>query len=264
MSFSDYLKAQLTDFVDCYKNYFWRTLGIVLTYTAICFVAMAFLLKFSNFDAAARRQWSLLSYFFSRYSSNDTYSLIDCAKSVFIFFVSLFSIGLLRLTANESKERSELSFGSFIKKLQGDSVISLLSILILCSALDYGMFRLDSISSTITNYELQKWIRSLLLQLRIYIPLILFSLTLYKLTSVIPLKINLRKIVFLLVSLWLFNEFAYEISFFVRGHIFSLMLVPFDEGNTFFYESFLGIALAAFYFVGYYSAMTTPFKLLED
>src|SRR6185436_13280926 len=102
MTFSNYLKGQLTDFVDCYRKYFWRTLGTVLTYTVVCFVAMALLLKFSDFDTTSgKKQVSLLSYFFTRYSNKGIYSLVDLAKTVFIFFVAFFSLGLTRLTKNE-------------------------------------------------------------------------------------------------------------------------------------------------------------------
>src|SRR5436190_10529542 len=110
MNFSEYLKRQFTAFVEGYTKYFWRTLGAVLIYTIICFAAMAFLLRFSDFDTAnGKSQISMLSYFFTRYSSKEVYSLVDLAKTVFIFFVALFSIGLTRQTKNENDSEKELS-----------------------------------------------------------------------------------------------------------------------------------------------------------
>src|SRR5689334_12539101 len=98
MTFSNYLKEQLSDIVDNYRRNFWLTIGTSLTYSVLCFVVTAVLLKFSVFDATGNRyrQISLLSYMFSRFSNNLTYSLVDLSKSVFLFFVSLFSLGLLR------------------------------------------------------------------------------------------------------------------------------------------------------------------------
>lgn len=265
MIFTDYLKGQLIDFVDCYRKYFWRTLGTALTYTVFCFVVVSALLKFSDFGVNSGRQVSLLSYFFTKYSVGETYSLVDCAKTVFLFFVSLFSVGLFRLSLNETAEQKELSFSSFVKKLHGFDILFLSGTLLLCSAIDFGLFRLETSAETATsNYELRRWIDSSLFLLRIYIPLLVFSFAIYKSTFDRWMKISFRKIIFLFVSLWLFNEFAYEISLFVRGHIFSLLLAPFDEDKKFFYESFLGIPLIAFYFVGYHSAMTLVPKQLNE
>lgn len=266
MTFTNYLKWQLTGFVESYKKYFWRTFATALVFTVLCFVIMALLLMFSDFDARTDRvQISLLSYFFNRYSANNTFSFVDLDKSVFLFFVSLFSIGLMRLTVDEDKKQQELSFSSFIKRLRGGDFISLLEILILCSVIDFGLFQLSSITETaIKNFEFERWLHAFLFLLRIYIPLILFSLILHRLTSNKKLKMTFKKFIFLFVSLWLFNEFANEISSFVRIDIFSLLLAPFDMGKEYLYESFLGIFLIAFYFVGYYSAMTTSLYQLEE
>jgi hypothetical protein len=263
MTFSNYLKGQLTDIVDNYRKYFWRTLGTVLTYSVLCFVVTAILLKFSVFDATGNRyrQISLLSYMFSRFSNNLTYSLVDLSKSVFIFFVSLLSIGLLR-QENANKDE-ELSFGQFIKKLKLTDILTLLGILILCLPIDFGLFRLETMSNEIKNFGIQKFCYSFLFLLRIYIPLLLFSFTTHKLTSHNKLNLNLKKIMFLFVILWLFNEFAYEFFIFIRGHLFSLMLASFDESKIFSYESLFAIPLMGFYFIGYHSAMSASLKRLD-
>jgi len=264
MTTTNHIKGQLIDFVDSYRKYFWRTLGSVLTFTVLCLVAIAFLLKFSKFDPiSGKKQISLLSYFFSKYSVKDIYSLVDLGKTVFIFFVSFFSLGLIRLITKETNVTTEFSFSSFIKQIRGRDVLILFGTLILSSAIDFGLFWLNSRCETfVKNYELQRWLLSLVYLLRIYFPLILFSISIYKLTYSRPLKLNIKKIILLFISLWLFNEFAYEVSLFVRGNIFSLILAPFDESKKFLYESFLGISLVAFYFVGYFSAMTTSLNQL--
>jgi hypothetical protein len=263
MTFTNYLKKQLTDFIDSYSNYFGRTLGAILTYTVLCFVAMAVLLKFSDFDTiSARKQSSLLSFFFTRYSANDTYSLIDLAKIIFIFFVSLYSVGLFRLTNKEAEEQKELPFTSFLKELRVNDLVSLVITLIICSALDFGLIQLDDhCLGSFNNQAFQSWFHSALFFLRVYVPMVLFSISLYKLLFNRSLKLNFKKLFFLFVSLWFFNEFAFEISLFVRIYIFGLLLSPLAEEKKYLYESFLGIMLVGFYFVGYYSAMVTSLKL---
>ncbi|MFI5140716.1 MAG: hypothetical protein ACHQII_00040, partial [Bacteroidia bacterium] len=91
------MKQQFAHFVDSYKKYFWHTVATVLVFTVLCFVTIAVLFEFSDFDeSTSKKQVSLLSYFFHRYSAKNIYSLVDLSKTVFIFFVSLFSIGLYR------------------------------------------------------------------------------------------------------------------------------------------------------------------------
>ena len=92
MSFANYLKEQLNDFVESYRKFLFQTFGTALSYSIICFAVTALLLRFSDFDKTSiAKQISLLSYFFHRYSKGDTYSIIDLTKSFFIFFVSFFS-----------------------------------------------------------------------------------------------------------------------------------------------------------------------------
>lgn len=265
MTFSNFLKQQLFDFVESYKKYFWRTLLTTLIFSIFCFVAIAFLAKYSEFDSSNEsKQVSLLSYFFVRYSLNDTYSIVDLAKTIFIFFVSLFSIGLLRLKINENPEKKELSFFSFIKKLQIQDIIYLIFALILCSAIDYGLYYLRNYSETsILHNQFRWWLQSILFLFRIYLPLIIFAITIFKLTSKKSLNLNFKKIIYLFVSLWIFNEFAYEISIFFRGNIFSLILIPSGEEKKYIFESLLGLILIAFYFVGYFSALTNTFNQFD-
>ena len=260
MTFTNYLKEQLTDYVESYRKYGFQTFGTALTYTILCFILSALLLRFSDFDkSSVNKQISLLSYFFYRYSKADTYSIVDLTKGVFIFFVSLFSIGLIRLDKTDNKF---VSFNQFVRKIHFKDIIYLVAIFLITSILDYEFFRIDSYStSQIQNIGLEKYIHNLLFHLRIYIPLILFSLTIRSLLNFDKVKITFKRILFLYISLWLFNEFAFEISLWVRNHLFALLLLPFsDSYNYYLYESIIGIPLIAFYFLGYFSAMTTYFK----
>lgn len=266
MTLTNYLKEQLTDFVDSYKKYFKKTFGVAITFTLICFVISALLFKFSDFDnSVTTKQISLLSYFFHRYSKGDTYSIIDLTKTVFIFFISLFSLGMLRLSNNDI-ETKELSFKHFFRSIKSKDVFLLLIIFVVSSIIDFLLFKIDSFSALNTKSKnADFYIHDTCFHLRIYLPLIFFALTVRLLTTVIKTKLTFKRIVFLYISLWLYNEFANEISLWVRAHVFGLILMPFDNPETYYLiESIIGIPLIAFYFLGYFSAMTTSLKLTEQ
>ena len=266
MSITSYLKGQLTSFVECYQKFFKITYGIAVTFTLICFVFAALLFRFSDFDKSViSKQISLLSYFFHRYSLGETYSIVDLIKSVFIFFVSIFSIGLTRFTNNVTKD-NQPSFKSFLARLNLKDISYLLGVLILTSLIDVVLFKLDTYSSAYApDKALDKYFSEWIFNLRIYIPLILFSLTIRSLTIHNKTKITFKRILFLYISVWLFNEFAFEFSVWVRTHLLRLVLIPFVKSDYFYlFESFLGIPLIAFYFLGYHSAMTTSLELTEQ
>jgi hypothetical protein len=265
MKFKTFLEKQFGDFIDVYDKYLIRTSGIALTYTLFCFVVIALLVRFSDFDpSASKKQLSMLSYFFVRYSKGDVYSIVDLSKTVFIFFVSIFSLGLTRINPSK-QEKTELKVVDFLKQICIKDIIYLIVVLILCSVLDYVLFQLDSLSlSNVSDNGLDKYFHGLIFQFRIYIPLVFFGLITYRLSSDKSLNINFKKVFLLFVSLWFFNEFAYELSYVVRTHIFGLILIPFSAEKQYFVESFIGMTLIAFYFVGYHSAMSTSLKLLEN
>jgi hypothetical protein len=265
MRFSSFLKEQLTDTIDNYKKYFRQTLGVAITFTIICFVIAALLFKFSNFDKeATTRQVSLLSYFFYRYSKFETYSLVDLTKTVFIFGVSLFSIGMIRLSKNDT-ERRELSFTHLFRVISGRDIILLLAALLLTSLLDFTLVKLGNfLIFSFERVEPGVYISNTIFHLRIYLPLILFALVLRYLTKEQTIKLTLKRILFLYISLWLCNEIAYEFFNWLRVHVFALILLPFHSSeNSYLIESFLGIPLIALFFLGYYSALTTSLTITE-
>jgi len=131
--------------------------------------------------------------------------------------------------------------------------------------LDFSLFKIDFSAFNAKSKNVVLYIHDICFHLRIYLPLILFSLTIRRLTSVEKTKITLKRILFLYISLWICNEFSFEISSWVRSLVFGLILMPFDNpDNYYFIESVIGIPLIAFYFLGYYSAMTTSLKLTEQ
>jgi len=135
MTLTNFLKEQLTIFVENYKKYFKPTFGVAITFTTLCFVIAALLFRFSDFDpSVTAKQISLLSYFFHRYSKANTYSIVDITKTVFIFFVSLFSLGMLRLHKNDM-ERNELSFKHFFRSIKVKDIAILINI---CYHFNFG------------------------------------------------------------------------------------------------------------------------------
>jgi hypothetical protein len=238
---------------------------VTLTLTVICFVIAALLLRFSDFDkSVTSKQISLLSYFFHRYSKADTYSIVDLIKTVFLFFVSLFSVGLSRLPRTNIGPK-ELRFRNLFGVIKFNDILLLSIVFVVSSLVDFGLFKIDNFSTLNTkNVKAAIYIQDLCFHFRIYIPLILFALTIRNLTSNRQYKLTLKRILFLYISLWLYNEFAYEISLWLRIHVFNLILMPFDSQNFYLFESFLGIPLIAFYFLGYYSAMTASLRLTES
>lgn len=263
MRFTDFLKSQLVDFVEVYRKYFTRTFGIAVTYASVCFVIAALLLRFSNFDKTVTgRQISLLSYLFHRYSKGSTYSLVDLVKSAFIFFVCLFSLGLYRVSRN-NPGAEEFRFKDFLNAVKFTDILWLLIVFILTSILDFSFTKVAYFSAlNIRNANADIYVQETFFHLRIYVPLILFTLTIWNLVSSEKTKITFKTILFLYISLWLYNEFAYEISAWVRGHVFGLVLMRFgDSGKFYLFESLIGIPLIAFFFLGYYSAMTGLMRL---
>ena len=265
MNLKTFIKKQFEDFIEVYDKYLIRTSGITLTYTLFCFLAIALLAIFSDFDPSVlKKQFSLLSYFFTRYSKGNTYSIVDLSKTVFIFFVSFFSLGLTRSNLNK-QENTELKITNFLKQIFVKDILELMGILFLCSIIDYVLFQIDRFSnSNIDNNDFHVLLHGFILLFRVYIPLIFFGLTTYRLSSNKKFKINFKKLIFLFISLWFFNEFAYELSIFVRNHIFGFILLPFSAEKQYFVESFIGMILIAFYFVGYHSAMVSSLKILDD
>src|SRR5438477_734084 len=235
MKFVDFLKSQLVDFVYNYKKYFTRTLGIAITYASVCFVIAALLFRFSNFDrTVSSKQISLLSYFFHRYSKGPTYSIVDLIKTVFIFFVCLFSVALLRIFKNGTKQR-EARMKDFLTALKTKDFLWLFIVFVISSMVDFGLVEVANLSTlNVRNTNADIYIQETLFHLRIYIPLMLFSLAIWNLVDMQKPKITLRLVLFLYISLWLFNEFAYELSMWVRGHVFGLALMPFRDSTKFY------------------------------
>ncbi len=266
MKFSDYLIAQFTDIVTLYKKYLGRTLGATMSLTVVCFVGVVILLTYTTFDELSKgNNVSLANYFFYRSSTINTYCITDLSKTVFVFFVAVFSIGFSRVITDE-EDNKEVSFLKCIQNIHLSDLFYLLIILFVCTGIDYGLYSLNSFSFTsLSNYSAARYISSTIFQLKIYIPLIIFSLSVTSLTGVRKTKLTFKRIFFLFISLWIVNEFAYEIYVWTKTHLLNLVLIPVETPErVYLIESFLSIPFIALYFLGYHSAMTTSLMLTES
>ena len=256
MTFYQFLKALLMNFVDVYKLYFLKTIRIAFLFTILCFVVAIALNSFADYDAGYKlKPVSILSFFFIRYSYNETYSLVDLVKTCFIFFVSIFSINLYRNLNNNTAPIK------LINKITFKDVFYLLLILITCSVLDCALFRLEGqLKPIVSNHHFYTWIKEFIFLLRIYAPIILFSLVIQICIS--KRMFSFKNIAFLFVSIWICNEMAYELTTFARVDVFGLLLSPVNSYSMFFVlESILGLGLISLFVLGYYCSMVIPFTI---
>jgi hypothetical protein len=263
-SLSGFLQTLLVNLVGDYRKFFGRTFGVALIYSVACLLGMTILLWNSGAEVMVdKTHVSLLSYFFTRLNAGPEYAMTDLSKVWFLFLVSLFTVSLLRVQTGEA-DGKEISFVYFIQKANIKDVFFLLITVVICSVIDpcLNLF-CNWIYDGNGDPDLRRWGMSLLFQLRIYIPMVIFAIVVQRLTGNRSPGINFRKLILILVAFWMFNEFAYELSLAVRSLLFALVLIPFKEESKFIYESILGTGLIAFYFIGYYSVFTSPFGIFR-
>lgn len=261
MRVSNFLKNQLIDFADVYRKLLLKTVWITTVLSIATLMSIALLEKFS---INGSNTIGLLNFLFTRHRY-DTYNLVDLSKSIFILFVSIFSICLIRYDDAMTNDK-EYKLIKFLSKFQLWDFICLIGVLILCLIIDYLLFQLDPfIISSVGNDSFGNWISNInLYVLRDFISLFLFSITIHNLTSDDKIKIKSRQIFYLFLAVWFMNTFASACYIYINAFVFQLILVPFRQADKYIYESFLGIILIAFNFLGYYSAMTRPFLLNVD
>lgn len=245
MQYSTFLKKQAIAFIDTYKRKFTKTITSAFLWTILCFVVIQVLANFSHYDfITIKHPVSILSFFFNRFSSDEVYCIADNGKSVFLFFVSIFSIGLL-------------------DKVTSKNVLYLLIAFAGCVLLDFFFFRLNAQAHHATyNYNLSTWLSEIFFLCRLYVSLLLFAIVIRICISTQP--INTKQIIFLLIAVFFFNEVAYEVMLLVRTSVFELITAPVKSKPSFYWvESALSTILIASFFLGYHCAMTSPFILTD-
>jgi len=261
MNFTTYLIKQLTDIVDVYRKYLKTTYATCLAMTVCCFVIMAFLVGFGDLPQLfSNKQPDLITYFLTRYSTKDTYRLVDLSKIILLFFISLLSMSISKFenmeNLEEKKRKISLNFTT-------DNIFPLLVIFLVCIGIDYGLTKIENLFDFTVNHTI-RWFYYIIFLFRIYIPLFLFSMMIYQLKTEGYPKITIKKLLFLFAAFWLFNEFAIELAAFVRSHIIGFILLPYGDRNTCVEESLLSIPIVAFWFLGYHSVMNSSFVIMEE
>lgn len=257
MTLDKFLGKQLECFVFVSKTLFKKTIGLTIILSFICLLFIAVLYIGSGFSSDTRDgEMGLLSYVWYRYSSDGAYKLVDLSKSVVLFVISFFSIALSRKIIRD-KEHLNARLDSFFNEMQPRDLKYLLAALAACLVIDYGLHQLGVyLLANISDQFLAQLTYSLLHIPRIFIPLLIFSyagrLVLRENISVL----TLRECLFLLISLWLFNEAAYEFAFYIYDNVFRLILILVPDEKEFFVESILAIPLLVILFWGY-AAITT-------
>ncbi|WP_426584884.1 hypothetical protein [Mucilaginibacter sp. R-33] len=246
MEYSDFLKRQSAAFIEIYQKKFAKTIIAAVLWTVFCFFIIEILSTYSNYDPVSKTHpVSILSFFFLRFSTNEIYSVVDNGKSVFLFFVSVFSLSL-------------------VNKVTVKSVLYLLLILVVCFLLDFSFCRLKGQAHhTVSNPHFDMWASEIIFLARLYIPLVLFAVVIQVIVSVEHIKV--KQIVFLLIAVFFFNEVAYEVMALLRPAVFELIMSPVKSKATFYFvESALGSLLVASFFLGFHCAMTVPFSLASE
>lgn len=253
MTISNNIKEFCNYFIDNYKKYYSETIGLTLILTILCYLISGILIYFNKVDdLQAGKQISMLSYFLYRYSKAETYSIVDFIKTIYLFFVSSFSIYFIRNLQTESQ-----SSGSKNKIMLKDISILLLILILLC-LFDFTLMKgLYITMQHIHTESINKYLRNIVFHTRIYLPLFIFSLTIYKLTTKDKYKITIKTIIIIYLSLWLTNEIVYEGLLWCRTLVIELILMPVENPEKIYlFETIISIPLIASCFLAYYSAMT--------
>ena len=265
MKLDQFLEKQLQDVLIVYKTLFKKTFSvtIILSFVCLLFIAVLHIANGPGRDDIGGNI-SLLSYIWYRYSSANSYNLVDMSKSVFLFVVSFFSIAISRKLIRD-KENMNVKLGAFFDELRPNDFGFLLLALVACLVIDYVLYQLSMFAIDNTpNRALGHWLFYLLHSLRIFLPLLIFSFTNRRALTSNRTAFTFKECLFVFISCWLINEVLFEFTLFVRPLIFQLIMIPVPEESHFFVESILAIPLIAVYFLAYHSAMTNAVLIFQS
>jgi hypothetical protein len=263
MQLSRYLKLQFNDLIDSYKKLLFRTSGITIIYTILCFLIASLLLWFSDISSVIHNRPMSMLNFFMYYHSSDIYKVIDLSPLFLLFFVSIFSVSAFIPEIKDDGEHDIRLIGS-LKNLKFINVLYMLGILVVSCFIDYSLYKLSAVlSDTMNNRNFYKWAYHVLEFLRVYLPWTLFSICIYWQTESIRTKLTGKKILFLLISLWFINSFCMEFIYFIKPHVIDFILFPFQYETRFLFESMIGLFIIASFFVGYASVMANSLKYFD-
>lgn len=264
MTLDQFLKKQLSDVVSVYQASFKKMFGITVLLSFVFLLIIAAIQISNRSDADLTGKMSTLNFLWYRYSTANSYKLIDMSKSVLLFIITFFSIALTR-KAGSDKNAPGKPIGAFFDGIKPTDLGYLLGALAACLVIDYLLYQLDSLAvANIHNSVAGQWVSLMVHFLRIFLPLLLFSFTSRLALTNGKLGLTIKECLFLLISLWIFNELAYEFSLFIQSHIFLLLIAPFPPDKYNFVDSILAIPLIAGLFLGYHAAITNSMLILQN
>lgn len=260
MKLSTFLKQLLNEIVDVYQQQLRKTYGLALILAICTAAAVLVLVRYTGFDKLSLQSHnSLIGFFYYRYSDATGYRLVDLSKIIFLFSASFFSVAVYRSKTTENK--THLTFGDAIQTLKINDVTALSITLVVTVILDC----IINFAKNLPGNILSSWENSLFFHLRIYLPAILFSVTLSRLLIAKRAPLGIRNIFLLLAGLWLFNEFSYEVYLFINSLVFKLIFVSLEAPDKYFiFEGIGDIFIIAFFFPGFYAVMVYPFRLFAE
>ncbi|MCX6350532.1 MAG: DUF2007 domain-containing protein [Bacteroidetes bacterium] len=278
LSFATFLKEQLTDFVECYKNYYSKTFWITLMLSVLCFICYAFLNNYFGYDDTLTEMQSgkliplkdislgsrfIRDFFYPPASTLDKFTFLVFTKNIFYFFCAAFSIFLLRA----KDKKNGISFNGMLQSITTKDFVLLLAVLAIACGFKYGMIYTN-------NYlgfeDMDKyWYdfpRNIIHLLTGYVSPVLFAWAIYYLTSPKKHSLTFKKILFLYVSIWLFVQFSYGFESWCYTYFeeFLGLITPRQEEYRHLINTLVNILLIQFFFLGFYSAFTKPLLLTEE
>jgi hypothetical protein len=260
MTFANQLKEQLSHFVESYRKYFLKTFVVAMTFTILCYLASAVLLRLDTSDTGIKLT-NLINLIFSRYSYK-SYQLVDLSASFWFFFIALFALLLAKFNKEDHDEITEFSFGNFVSRITPPDIGTLLMVLAASCLIDFLFFETYSFLAPLSGDALSNYLFHLTFRLRQYIPMILYGLSIQWLLDQNYFKITGRSLLLLFLWLWGFHEMALEFFLFIRDIVLNLLLLHFANSELLiFYQSLLTIPIVGFLFVGYYAAFTSTLKV---
>jgi len=116
------------------------------------YAIVAVLLHLSIFliRTSTKKHISLLSYFFTRYSVGDVYSIVDLSNQFSFYCFKIFSASFIRLQ-KEKSETGHFNFSYFLKKIRGEDFGYFMVAFIISVVAEYGLFKLYDISTKISG-----------------------------------------------------------------------------------------------------------------
>ncbi len=250
------VKSFIDEVFKTYSNYFGKVYSYCILITSIVFIIIALLLKFSSYGPDISEKWFTFYHaLFYKYSEKGIYSIVDLSKSIYLFFAMLLALSLY--TGRTFRKRAQ-----YLNT--GDISISLIALLV-AVVIDVILYFVGyKLSDTSCNADSVVLVRNLFFELRIYFPILIFAFAVSQRVLKSKFLFNWYGFLTLIISSWLFNEFAYELSLLVKNYILTPITINFNDLTTKnLIESILCIPLFAIFLLGFACVLFFPLSFYQ-